>query len=190
MAVLSRRLGPLPMWAYIAIVVIGGVVFYLWWRHYTNSNAANQAQSTSGIAGANPAYDPLNPTNDPNIDPNTGVPYQLEEATNPATGAPYYYSSPTSSPPPSTTTTPVVTPPTSSGGEQIPAGGKGYTFQTVGNTGQTNHLYNVAMQEYGVTGTSATNAATQAIINANPSLQGKSYTYQPPVGTRIVIPQR
>jgi hypothetical protein len=240
MAFLSRRLGPLPAWAYIAIVVIGGVVFYIWWRHYTStqsSNNASQAQSTSGVAGANPAYNPLNPSNDPNIDPNTGVPYQLEEAINPNTGIPYYYSTqgtPGTPSAPSTPTpianqypniyqwkynkpnpdqgftvnpnqvpsTPNQTPlspqepgtlPQAAGAMvgsgPMPSGRRTYTFQTIGKSGQTSPIAHVAMDEYGVQGTQALNAATQAIINANPSLRGKSYSYQPPAGTTITIPQ-
>lgn len=245
MRFLTRKIGFLPVWAYAVIVVIGGVVFYIWFKNYqANKNTANTvAQSTSGVAGANQNYNPLNPTGDPNIDPNTGVPYQLEEAVNPQTGAPYYYSPPqsgpvTTSPPtdqttptdtsttpastPSTppppaadtstppavtaptpsTTTLAATPPAASsttptpapvdytpaGGESIPAAGKYYIANVVGNTGQTNHLWNIAIQEYGANGTTQVNNATQAIINANPSLQGKSFTYQPPVGTRIFIP--
>lgn len=70
-------------------------------------------------------------------------------------------------------------------GEVVPSGGKYYVA-----TGNPNiHLWNIATQEYGVSG-SAINTATQGIINANPGLAGQSFTYVPPAGTRILIPQQ
>jgi hypothetical protein len=233
---LTQTFAGVPLWLAGSVVIVGGALLYIWFKHRSTTNAANQAQSTSGVSGANPAYNPLNPSNDPNIDSNTGVPYQIEQAINPNTNTPYYYSSasspsPTPSPTDTTamTTTPAPTAPTTTPavpapipapapafastiggqllpggtesyasnlntqfnatGETVPQGGKTYTFYPTAGTGQTNHLWNVAIQEYGVQGTQATNAATQAIINANPNLAGKSFTYQPPAGTQIVIPQ-
>lgn len=199
MQFLMRKIGPLPTWAYIGIVVVGGVVFYIWWRHYTGSSSSSQTPA---------ATNPLNPTNDPNIDPNTGVPYALEEAINPATGQPYYYSNPygnptstTSNPPTSTTSNPPYTPVYTNPPEskhpfdpepthhKDPFAASSYTFNKVGTTGQTEHLSNVAMKSYGVQGNSQVNAAVQQIINANPGLRGRTGSYQPPEGTTIVLPK-
>lgn len=223
MSFLTRPLiGGIPTWVVIIVVGVGGVLIYFWFKNRSSTNAANSAQSASGLPGANQNINPLNPYNDPNIDPNTGVPYAIEEGINPNTGLPNYYNSqgtPSSSsnPNPSLPTAPVPSPsplPTPIPGltrnpdigfiyhnppTQIPVDQpippppvpvtSSYVFQPVGNTRQTAPVSHVAQQVYGTTGTQTNMAATQAIINANPSLRGKPGNYQPPVGTRIVLPQ-
>lgn len=214
MQFLTRHFGPLPAWAYIVIAVIGGVAIYIWYRHNSSSSSSGGSSSSS-----NAATNPLNPDNDPNIDPNTGVPYALEEAIDPNTGEPYYYSNttpsttPSAPPPPNPPTqqqsSPPPPPPTPTTLQGHPlihpypaqrvtsAKGSGpdsnsrntFVFEPIGNTGQTAPLSSVAIQEYGVHTTSRINAAVQDMINANPSLRGRGGNYQPPVGTKIVLPK-
>lgn len=88
MTFLSQRLGPFPVWVW-GVVLIGGVVVVLVVKRMQNGTTTN----ASGVLGQNSAgqVNPLNPSNDPNIDPNTGVPYQIEEAVDPNTGMPYYF---------------------------------------------------------------------------------------------------
>lgn len=73
-------LAGLPMWAW-GLILAGGIAaaFLLpKLRKSTTSSSLGSGQTT--------------PT-DPNIDPNTGVPYAIESAINPSTGLPAYYGS-------------------------------------------------------------------------------------------------
>lgn len=81
MEFLTRKFGPFPVYVW-ALVIVGGIVLAIYIRSRTqNSSGGSQTAATN----------PFNPTNDPNIDPNTGVPYALEEQIDPNTGVPYYY---------------------------------------------------------------------------------------------------
>lgn len=83
---LQSKLGPFPVWVW-GLVVIGGVVVFIIVRKMQNGNTSGTSTLGQNSAGQ---VNPLNPTNDPNLDPNTGIPYQIEEAIDPNTGLPYY----------------------------------------------------------------------------------------------------
>lgn len=87
MTFLQSRLGPFPVWVW-GVVLIAGVVVFIIVRRMQNGNTTN----ASGTLGQNTAgqVNPLNPTNDPALDPNTGIPYSIEEMVDPNTGLPYY----------------------------------------------------------------------------------------------------
>lgn len=219
---LHGRVGPFPVWLIAGVVVIGGVVFFIWWRNNQANNSSNATPTNS-----------LNPTNDPNIDPNTGVPYSLEEMVDPNTGIPYYFENnpgapqPPAAPAPKPTPNPIkptpkpkpkpcpkgyvwdsdhdkcvksksssvsvpgqfgqLGPPVSQKIGSGPSSDGMYTF-TAGPSGQTSHIGGVAIDQYGVTSASDINNTSAAIIRSNPNLAGQSQSYQPPVGTRIYLP--
>lgn len=106
MEFLREYTGPLPNWVWIAAIVLGITGYFLWQRFKGNSSA-DSASSNAGTSQA---------ANDPNIDPNTGVPYNIESQIDPKTGLPAYYSNPGNtnlgtSTTPTTTGVPVTTPP-------------------------------------------------------------------------------
>lgn len=79
---LHGRILGLPAWL-VGIAVVGaGVGIYLIIKHRAGSSSG----SGGGVLGQNTNAQP----SDPNIDPNTGVPYAVEEATDPNTGMPVY----------------------------------------------------------------------------------------------------
>lgn len=77
---LNRPLLGLPLWIWL-LVVLGGVLIAVpLIKKFTgggSSNSLGSGQTTTT-------------TPDANIDPNTGIPYAVETATNPATGLPNY----------------------------------------------------------------------------------------------------
>jgi hypothetical protein len=98
MSFLQGTLFGMPTWLVLLIVGVGGVGIALFLRRRSGS-------TTTGLGGpTSPA-----PATDPNIDPNTGVPYAIEEQINPNTGRPNYYDQfpPPYIPPPTPPTTPV-----------------------------------------------------------------------------------
>lgn len=82
--VLGRGMGGLPVWGWVAIV---GGVFVLVWLGRKKFGNQGSTSSDGGSLGSGTANSAL----DPNIDPNTGVPYSIESAINPNTGLPAYY---------------------------------------------------------------------------------------------------
>ena len=91
MNILQTTVFGIPVW--MIGLVVGGVVLFLVIRSRNSSSTGALGQNTSTAAP------------DPNIDPLTGVPYSVEEATNPATGLPAYYGGPGTDgnpPPPAT----------------------------------------------------------------------------------------
>ena len=85
MTFLQGTISGIPVWVWI---IAGGavVVGIVWWMRRQQSGTTG-----SGVLGQNTT---ATATPDPNIDPYTGVPYSIEEATNPATGLPAYYGGP------------------------------------------------------------------------------------------------
>lgn len=75
---LTQKLGGLPVWAWGLLVAGTGVAVWFFIRKQGGGATLGSSQQP----------------NDPNIDPNTGVPYSIEEAINPATGLPAYYGGP------------------------------------------------------------------------------------------------
>lgn len=94
---LTRRVFGMPLWLVGGIVIIGGVALALYIRG-RNQTPSGQALGQSGSTGIG----------DPNIDPNTGVPYSVEDAIDPNTGLPAYFDL---FPPPTTTSSPPPAPP-------------------------------------------------------------------------------
>lgn len=81
---LNARILGMPAWLVGGVVIGGGLALAWYIRRGRGSGSGALGQNSA--ASAAPA--------DPNIDPNTGVPYSVEEATNPATGLPAYYGTP------------------------------------------------------------------------------------------------
>lgn len=98
---LTRRVFGMPLWLVGGIVIIGGVALALYIRG-RNAGPSEKALGQSGSSGVG----------DPNIDPNTGVPYSVEDAIDPNTGLPAYFdlfpppSQPASTPAPQQTPPP------------------------------------------------------------------------------------
>jgi len=89
--ILSAHLGPVPVWLIIAGGAVAIAIFAP--KLLANFGGGSSTGSTSAAAGTTA-------TADPNIDPVTGVPYTVEETTNPANGLPLYTSY--NPPPPAT----------------------------------------------------------------------------------------
>ena len=84
----------IPWWGWLIAAVGAGGLVYVFWKWHSSSSGATLGQSSSPGTSLPAELDPL-----------TGVPYQVEEAINPATGLPNYYNQsppPPSSPPPPT----------------------------------------------------------------------------------------
>lgn len=77
---LYGRVFGLPVWV-VGLVVIGGGIaaYFLFFRHRSSSSSGTLGQSTQP------------PIDTSQIDPITGVPWTVEEQTNPNTGLPNYY---------------------------------------------------------------------------------------------------
>ena len=103
---LQGEIGGLPKWAWGLIVIGGGIGLYLFIRHQQGGGAS----SALGQQAATPI-------DTSQLDPYTGVPYNIESSTNPATGLPAYYGGPGVDP---ATQTPTPTPtPTPSSGNKV-----------------------------------------------------------------------
>ena len=77
---LQGRIFGLPVWLVGGLALGVGVVVYIVVRR------RNAASSTGGALGQNTTATPP----DPNLDPNTGIPWSVEEAIDPNTGLPVY----------------------------------------------------------------------------------------------------
>jgi hypothetical protein len=74
----GRLFAGLPIWVWLLIVGGGLLLAFVILPRFTGKSGSSSSSAT-GTA------------NDPNIDPNTGVPYNIESQINPATGLPAYY---------------------------------------------------------------------------------------------------
>lgn len=182
MSFFTQNIGPLPVWGWLVAIIGGVVLFFVIRRSTSGTSGATTGSPTAATTS------PLNPTADPQIDPNTGVPYALEEAIDPATGTPYYYQTNygannmgqaggTSGGP--------TQPPS---GPPAPGPGSNSTSIQIPETGGAS-LNNIINYFYGTTTDTQRDAILPSIIQANPSLAGATGATIPPKGAVLTLPQ-
>jgi hypothetical protein len=79
--VLGAHVGPVPVWLIVGAGAVAVAVFAP--KLFNKSASTLTGSNTSGAA-----------VMDSNVDPTTGIPYQIEQQSNPQTGLPNYYNQP------------------------------------------------------------------------------------------------